>query len=291
MVKVTDKEYYLDGFAKQIGDQISKRVTTRKQDILVIFNGPEGSGKTNASFAMAYYVAWKTGRKFDHNNVFFNLDDMIKFAGNNEDKIIVWDEAALGGLASDWTNAAQRKLKAMLMVCRKKRHVFFFNVPRFYRLSPDIIERALCMFHIYENKEEVPGNFMFYGRDALEVLYINWKARKYAQYWKFKKVHGHFTYVIPQILDEDKYEAAKDKAIMDLANDKKEEKPKEDKRLLALINFYNHFRREGITNKKLCEIASVDDSTLRKWGVLVGKQVKLNKNSLDLDSTDSEGAE
>ena len=130
MVKVTDKDYYLDGFAKQVGDAVSGRVLDRKQDILIFFNGAEGSGKTNASIALAYYIAEQTGREFTVDNVFFNIDDMRKYAGQEKEKIIVWDEAALGGLANDWTNFSQKKLISMLMVCRKKRHVFIFNIPR-----------------------------------------------------------------------------------------------------------------------------------------------------------------
>ena len=224
MVKVTDKDYYLDGFCKQICDKISDRVKKRKQDIVCIFDGREGSGKTNASVACAYYIGEQTGRKFTHENMFFDLDAMIKFAGSTKEQIILWDEAALGGLASDWSNAAQRKLKAMLMVCRKLRHVFLFNVPRFYRLNSDIIERSMCLFHIYENDKEQPGNFMFIGADSLVALYNYWRTSRRVNYWSFKKVHGCFTWVLPKLINEEAYETAKDEAILKLANSTKEEK-------------------------------------------------------------------
>lgn len=268
MVIVTDKEYYLDGYAQKIGDSIADRVQKRKQDILVLFDGREGSGKTNASVALAYYIGHKTGRKFDETNMFFDLDEMIKFAGSTKEQIILWDEAALGGLSSDWSNKSQRKLKAMLMVCRKLRHVFLFNVPRFYRLNADIIERAQCLFHIYENDKEQPGNFMFIAADYLSGLYINWKSRKYADYWKFKKLHGCFHFVIPKLIDEDKYEAAKDAAILKLAQGEEKEEKKgrwHDKDAKTILNTYYNLKERGENIASICKIMDIDRKTLARW--------------------------
>jgi hypothetical protein len=266
MVRVTEKEYYLDGYAQQIGDSMADRVNKRKQDLLCIFTGQEGSGKTNASVAMAYYVAHKTGRKFSHENVFFNIDEMTKFAGSTEEQIILWDEAALGGLASDWTNHSQRKLKAMLMVCRKKRHVFFFNVPRFYRLNADIIERAFCMFYIYENDKEEPGCFMFFGRMGLEALYNNWKTKRYCKYWTFKKLHGYFTWVLPDLINEEEYEAMKDAAILALANTDKEKDEKVSKRDGTLGALIRMLQEMGVKNKNIAAKCPVEVDAIRKWG-------------------------
>lgn len=278
MVKVTSKDYYLDGFAKQICDKIVERVSKRKQDILVILGGQEGSGKTNASVALCYYIGDQTERKFDVDNVFFDLDEMIKFAGSTSEQIILWDEAALGGLAADWTNHAQRKLKAMLMVCRKKRHVFMFNVPRFYRLSGDIIERAYCMFQIYENDKEQPGNFMFFGRDSLEALYTNWKSKKYAQYAVFKKLFGCFTWVLPKLIDEDKYEANKDAAILKLANSETTNPEKKDKLLEERKKIISSCMRKGFLNKEIAAMYDIDPTTLSKWK----NELEMNANYLKL---------
>jgi len=268
VVLVTDKQYYLDGYTQKICDSIVDRVQKRKQDILVIFDGREGSGKTNASVACAYYIGKQSGRPFSEENMFFDLDAMIKFAGSTKEQIILWDEAALGGLSSDWSNKNQRKLKAMLMVCRKSRHVFLFNVPRFYRLNGDIIERAQCLMHIYENDKEQPGNFMFIAADYLSGLYINWKSRKYADYWKFKKLHGCFTWVLPQLINEKVYEAAKDAAILKLATD---DEPKEKagrwagKDALVIKNTYFNLKERGENTTNILKIMDIDRKTLARW--------------------------
>ena len=262
MVIVTDKEYYLDGFTKQIGDSIAERVSKRKQDILVIFDGAEGSGKTNASICLAYYISTVTNRPFDVNNIFFDLDEMIKFAGNTKEQIILWDESALGGLASDWTNSAQRKLKAMMMVCRKLRHVFIFNIPRFYRLNPDLIERCLCLFHIYENDKEQPGNFMFISRDFLQTLYQSWRSTKYANSWKYKKLHGCFAFCMEKIIDNDAYEDMKDKAILKLANSNPDKVKMQEKSKEVIGGVYEYLKEQGHSEDKIASIMNISRRTL-----------------------------
>lgn len=66
-----------------------------KKDAVLLFEGPEGEGKTTYSVAVGYYAAWKTGRKFNHNNVFFDLRKMISFLQNTDEQIAIWDEPAL----------------------------------------------------------------------------------------------------------------------------------------------------------------------------------------------------
>ena len=264
MVLVTEKQYYLDGFVKQVGDAVAARVQKRKQDILMLFGGQEGSGKSNAAVILAYYISTLTGRPFSHEQVFFQLDDMIEFAGSTEEQIIIWDEAALGGLASDWTNYSQRKLKAMLMICRKKRHVFIFCIPRFYRLNSDIIERAYCLFQIYENAKEEAGNFMFFGRDGLEWLFQDWKVKRRANYWKFKKLHGHFVWLLPKLINEAAYEAKKDAAILALAQKDKKNETK-DKLSEQREKIYENLLSFGLKKVEIADMMGVDARTLRNW--------------------------
>ena len=214
-----DREgFYMDALAKQVGDAIVSRVKDRKQDTLLILNGREGSGKTNAGVIMCYYISKVSGRSFGNENIFFDMKKMMEFASSTKEQIIMWDEGALGGLANDWTNVAQKKLNAFLMVCRKLRHIFIFNIPRFYRLSPNIIERAHVMFHMFEDSNEKPGNFIIIGQQSIEELYNEWRSTRRANYWKFKKAPaGHFAWMLPHLIDEDAYEHEKDEAIKKLA--------------------------------------------------------------------------
>ena len=82
-------------------DLMCKKVTKHHFDNLLIIDGDEGFGKTNLAAAVCGYVSLKTGRSLSNSNVFFLIDDLINFAVKTKKQIIWWDEAALGGLASE----------------------------------------------------------------------------------------------------------------------------------------------------------------------------------------------
>lgn len=262
----TDKVgFYLDGYVKEVCDAVVARVSSRKQDILMLFAGQEGSGKTGASINCAYYIAEQSGRTFTEDNVFFNIDKMMEFAGNSEKQVIIWDESALGGLAASWSNASQVKLKSMLMVCRKLQHVFMFNIPRFYRLSRDLIERAYCMFQVYEDDTEKPGNFMFFGRDGLENLFGEWKKTNRPNYYKYSKFYGHFLWRLPYLINEEVYEKRKTAAIQALVDMKKEDTSKVNlKKDLREFKITNKFKELGLNQKDIAEVYGVSDRYIRE---------------------------
>lgn len=287
------KGYYLDGIAETVVNQISDRITKREQDGLIIMNGQEGSGKTNASICLAYAIADRTKRKFDVDNVFFNIDKMIEFAGSTKEQVIVWDESALGGMASEWSNFSQRKLTAMLMVCRKLRHIFFFNIPRFYKLSPNIIDRALCMFHIFEDDNETPGLFMFIGQQGLENLYNDWRRTRRANYKRYKKTNiGHFDWHMWHLIDYEEYEKRKTRAIWDLAKSEKEKKiEKIDEKSIIRERNKELAIRLRAKGKKIFEIAEYLGISERSVSRLFSDRTKGNKLNIISDNGDGSGRE
>jgi len=270
-IKYTDKSgnscegFYLDGIAKQVCDAIIDRVVDREQDALVINTGSEGAGKSGASVNMAVYMSSVTGRPFSVDNIFFKLEDMIKFAVTHKKQIIIWDESALGGLASDWSNKNQKKLISMLMVCRKLRHIFIFNIPRFYKMSSSIIERAHCLFYMFEDKTERPGNFIIIGKEGLENLYTGWKRTGYANYFNHKKAPpGHFAWVMPYLIDYEKYNTMKDNAIMsisELTNEPKTSDIIKEKD----AKYIKNMKALGIKNDIIQKIMEISKTTLYRW--------------------------
>ena len=79
MVLVTDKQYSLDPKLKEKLDLMIARMNHGKDNLLLI-DGDEGDGKTNMSFLVGYYFAHTTGREFNLNHIFFDLDKLIEFA-------------------------------------------------------------------------------------------------------------------------------------------------------------------------------------------------------------------
>lgn len=195
MPKVTDKEYQLEGFLIEKMDAIAKRVTSRKLDAVVVIDGDEGFGKTGLSILLAYYFSYKTKRKFSLDNVFFDPKEFTNYINSTTKQIIIWDEAALGGLASSWASKVQQLLIQTLMTCRFRQHLIFFNCPKFYRLKDYFItDRALSLIHVYSPDKLNAGKVTYYKQDWLEAMMEQWKNYKQKPYKKFhrKKLRGNF---------------------------------------------------------------------------------------------------
>jgi len=243
-------EFYFSDFLVTIGDDIVRRVTKKDQDFFCVFSGKVGSGKSNGAINLGYYCSQKSGRPFSVDNIFFDINNLVEFASKTKDQIIIWDEAALGGMGVDWRNKTQKMLLKLLMVCRKKHHIMIFCIPDAMKLNEYLIlQRANCLFHVYEDdKTEVPGNWIMVGESAKEKLYARWKKTRindFYLYFSYKKFPvSHFTYRKPQLIDDVAYEAKKDVAIEGSIEDK-------DVRAESMRTKFNNRFKRVLTNVKL----------------------------------------
>jgi hypothetical protein len=216
---VTDKEYYLENLLVNKLDIFVER-QNKNFDHLILLDGDEGFGKSTFSWAIAYYLAEKTGKSFTTQNIFFDADKMMEFASKNESQIIIWDEAAIGGMGMQWQSSIQQKLVMALMIARKKKHFWFFLIPKFYKLKDYIVERAIGLVHVYSPNDMNRGYFVYFNKKRKMMLYNKIMTNKFKHLsYKQHSFHGKFTRT-NHIINEDEYEQMKDKAIMEvLSND------------------------------------------------------------------------
>jgi len=214
MVVVTDKKYYMDNFLVKKLDLMADR-TEKKMDNLILIDGDEGQGKSNLAMGVAHYFAWKAKRSFNVDNVFFDLDKLIDFAKDTEDKVIVWDEGALGGMAAEWWKKNQIEFVKLLMIARKKRHFIVICIPKFFKLNEYlVVDRSIGLLHVYARNEIERGRFVYYGKSNKEKLFYNWRRTKQRNYKRYYDFRGSFLEYLPKVIDEAAYEAKKDDAIM-----------------------------------------------------------------------------
>ena len=83
-------DYSIEKLLKQKLDIAIQRYHD-KRDNLFIVDGGEGDGKSTAVVGWANYIADKLGKPFSVDNIFFNAEEMLKFAAKTEGQIIVWD--------------------------------------------------------------------------------------------------------------------------------------------------------------------------------------------------------
>lgn len=260
---VTDLEYHLETKLVNKLDLMVTRVENTNKDALINIEGAEGEGKTNSSFAVSYYFKYKTGRDIF---LFFRLQKMIDFAKKTECKIIIWDEPSLDALRTDWFKQVNKDLLRLLMTCRKKKHILIFNLTKFYKFSEYVVvDRAICLIHMYSKQERIAGRFVYIKRKNLERLYNDYTKKKLRSYKLLKSFGGSFPkfdkyFERADITIEgkphctlDDYERIKDISIDSIGGDKKKDDPNlkkynELKKNIANVNF-PLFNQEGLANQ------------------------------------------
>ncbi len=226
MSRYTDRQIPFDNLLIQKVNLMAKRCTQKKPalDSLLIIEGGEGSGKTTFSVGVGYYISTITGRAFSDKNVFADSSLAMKFAQYTESQVIIFDEPALDALSAEWWKSTQRDLIKILMLSRKKRHFFIFNVTKFYKFAEYIIvDRSIGMVHLYQRKTGAPA-FSYIPKDSLERLYNDYRRMKVRNYRKYTIFIGSFSDVLDKdneynlldIFDVESYEKNKDLAIQSI---------------------------------------------------------------------------
>jgi len=256
-MKVTDKNYYLDDNLKTILDYCLKR-QRKKFDHLFIIDGDEGYGKSTMVLAPAYYLAYKTGATFNvKENIFFDLDSMLKRASETEKQILIWDEAALGGMSLQWQTQIQQKLIQMLMVARKKGHFWFFVIPKFFKLNEYIVlDRAIGLVHVYSEDDLTRGRFVYFDKNKKNKLYYNYRKNRTRNYRDYLFA-GKFTNAT-HIIDLEEYDRLKDEAILNIYREKPENMKREDvyKAKIAIL---------PMNKEEIVKHFDIDIRTYQRW--------------------------
>lgn len=223
---VTDKKYDFDKAYVSKLDLMIKRMKGTDDNVLPI-DGDEGQGKTELAMGTCYYISYKTGRKYGIENIFFDLDEVIKFAASTKEQIIHFDEAALGLLTTNWQNKLQQKFIQLVMIARKKKHFIILCIPKFHRLPQYLIEeRSIGLVHVYSRKNLEKGRFCYFTKKKKEQLYIDWRKSKIKNYKKYYSFRGSFPEASKKIFTKEQkneYEKKKDAAILSLIDEKEKE--------------------------------------------------------------------
>jgi len=262
-----------------------------KRDAVLLIEGPEGEGKTTLSIALGYYAKQKTGRNFNHKNLFFDLGKMIDFLKTTEDQIVIWDEPALHAMAKDALTNMVKDMERLLTMARKKRHFIMINISYFHMFNQYIVwQRPLGMIHVYSRREVEPGRFVYIKKRNLELLWHDWRSKRKRNYKKYcsKSIRGTFPDVLnPEYkknvladFDVDSYEKEKDKAIASIGESqvKSVEYPK-IKNMAANLLLYFH-KKEMLNTKEIENIMKHYGYTLRTY-YLWRKLVPPDENPLE----------
>jgi len=215
-MKVTDKQYYMDD--KLIGklDLMIKRSSGKsKLDNWIVIDGDEGFGKSTMSVCCAYYMAQKLKRPFGVEQIFFDPDKFIEYGTKTKEQVLILDESVFGGLSGDAMTKIGKKLIKFSMVIRKKKHVVFLNIPKFFKLNEYLmVDRAVALIHVYARGGTQLGRFVYFTNTQKEKLFYGYKKSRIRKYKTLYTLRGTFPNALGLLIDEKEYDRKKDEAIL-----------------------------------------------------------------------------
>lgn len=255
MTLVTDKEFFMEKNMIDLLDFCSERERV-KWDNMFIIDGMEGVGKSELGRQIGYYYAHKNGKTFTADNVFMDIDNMLDYALKTRNQIIIWDEAAFGGLSIQWRLKVQQRLNVILMTTRKYNHFWIFICPSFFKLNDyQAIHRSIALINVYTPDLLERGNYALYNRNQKSYIYNhNKKSMIYGKRMSFVGRYGD----VPGLIDMDVYERNKDIAIKKYAAETRDE----DKMKLVYLQWR---LATMLPTNKVVEITGAAHRTVTDW--------------------------
>lgn len=280
----TDKDYPMSQLLYEKIELMKDRVTAQDFDTLLLLDGEEGLGKSTLAVQICYAMAQLSNREFSVKNIFFNLDDLLRFASQTKEQIMVWDEAVLGGLSTDGHNKSQKKLLKLLTVARKKNHFFIFIIPKFFRLKEQIVDRCIGLIRVYSRDGVSRGRFAYFMKDSKNSLYDSWRRTKICNYSAYYDFADTFPKCFDELIDAQIYDKKKDEAISSIVSDESEISPQKSAELLELKTKIASLTKLGLKQKDLASFLGVSPRTLQLWA----KNEKKSSEQAEKSKTKSE---
>jgi len=269
----TDKNIYVE---KKLYEKIGwlvKRAFKKKQDNPIIIDGDTGTGKTTIASEVAYVYAYVAKKYFNvdisykEENLFFDPDKMLQYGINSKQKIVHWDELALAGLSKEWYKKVQINFIKLLLVGRKKNHLYLMCVPKFQDIKSTIIMNSRGLIHTYQTRGEKNGYFYYYSQKAMRAMYADFiqHRRKMPLYDRYKTFRGTFPNKFEQIINQDWYDGEKDKAILSIT-DVPTKSSKYEVKFRELVAKVAHLHEHipGLTQQKLYEYLGIPQQTISR---------------------------
>lgn len=283
--------YRIDAKLKHKLDKLASQLN--KKDIWILLTGDEGSGKTNTAAYLLYYFHCITGRDFTIENFYFDAEQLFNYAKDTECKLLNWDEAALGGLSSEWYNKAQLNLIKLAITGRKLHHIFVLCIPRFEKLKEELrMDRIHAQIHMdCGKKNNKYGHALYLTRRGIKYLNMKWKKNKIRLYGKAMRMCGGFGCDIPYVFDsvftkeeQDYYENKKSEAISNIG--KKKISP-ERQELRDLKEKLGNLSYPIKSKQEFSERMGVSIRTVQRWRHPDEKELKTDEND-DLSEKDTD---
>lgn len=250
---------YIDGYLKKNLD-MARDVIKNDWDMLFVYDGYEGSGKSVKCMQDAFYC----DPSLTLERVTFNPQDFKEaIIGAKQYQAVVLDEA-YGGLSSrgamSWVN---QMIVQMLTVIRAKNLFVFIVLPSFFDLDKYVaLWRSRALIHVYAEGGYKRGYFKFYNASSKKRMYVYGK-KEYNYNAARPDFIGHFTNYYP--LDEAAYRDKKAKTSMQPENKRHSAVHEVAARLRKTMAQNISEKPLNLTRQQAAMIMGVADSTIKAY--------------------------
>lgn len=281
MLKVTDQQYWMDGYLKSNLDSLIYNLRFDFDAVIPITgSGLVRVGKSMLAQQVGYYIATKLSTPFSMENIVFNSAELIKLAHKlPKNSVIIYDEAREGLDTKKMMESVTKILLDFFAECGMYNHVILVVLPDFFEIPKTIaIARSEFLINVMRTKGEAKdqegndvikferGLFEFYNRKGKTMLYTMGKKDfnnydlgvKYRSFWGEFRNHW--------VIDKEMYELKK---VEHLKRDRDKEKSD---------------RFEDTYRKRFCVCLKIIKDTnphftldkmvikLKEYGVVIGKR-------------------
>lgn len=249
----TDNQYSMDGYMRNALDT-AKTVIKKDWDMVFIYDGAEGSGKSVKAMQDAFYC----DPTLTHERIVFTPAEFRKAIINAEPyQAVIYDEAYTGLSSRATMSLINRTLISMLAEIRQRNLFVFVVMPCFFDLDKyAALWRSRALIHVYTGKNFERGFFAFYNVDRKKSLYM--LGKKFYTYGRpspnfFGRFPNHYT------VDEAEYKKKKKNSLID--REKKREE--EDKRKEIEAELFERVMAmdEKVPHKIKMELLAMPSST------------------------------
>ncbi len=169
MITIGEHTYSIDGYMKQVLDQ-AKKLVKEDWDMIFLYDGYEGSGKSVKAMLDAYYC----DPTLNLSRVTFTSEEFRNAVLKAEPyEAVIYDEAYTGLSSRSTMTTINKSLVKMLAEIRQKKLFVFIVMPTFFDLDKYVaLWRSRFLVHVYTSPDHKRGFFRFYRRDSKKNLYV-----------------------------------------------------------------------------------------------------------------------
>lgn len=277
---------------------VEKTTGKHNQDVVAMFNGKKGRGKSNCTLSLGYWCSVRTaevlgGQPSDYfsidNVAIMNIDKLIDcLTQEAKNQIIIGDDNGTVHGARQYKGEMNQYVNNILVTMRPQHNIYMVSAPDQGHVDKQEREIGEYMIQMEHNPAAMDSGFSIYKFKIRDQDTTTNKSFYRYPYWRGEKVLRCVSLRAPKAL-EDEYDKEREKAMRRLQANKEEMKKnmsgenqhektesrnkerKETMTQIALtaVDEFERLKSEGKSTYEICEYLGISTRTLTNYKQIV----------------------